>query len=215
MSRFVPPKSRNNTGVGLCPWYATVLGGFALARRNSGLMSAVTRRAKKIKVILMDVDGTLTDGRVWLLSQPDGTATELKSFDAHDGAGLTLAASAGLRTGVITGRESPALRRRAKEARIEFVYERVPLKMPVFEEILELTGASDEEVAYIGDDLPDLPLMQRAGLAVAVANAMPEAKRAAHYVTRAEGGRGAVRETIELIMKSQGIWKTMLGEARA
>lgn len=176
---------------------------------------SVVRRAKRIKVVLMDVDGTLTDGRVWLLSQPDGTATELKSFDAHDGAGLTLAATAGLRTGLISGRESPAVRRRAKEARIEFVYERVPLKMPVYEEILDLTGAVDEEVAYIGDDLPDIPLMERAGLAVAVANATPETKRAAHYVTRAEGGRGAVREAIELIMKSQGIWKKMLAEARA
>jgi 3-deoxy-D-manno-octulosonate 8-phosphate phosphatase (KDO 8-P phosphatase) len=173
------------------------------------------RRAKKIKVLLMDVDGTLTDGRVWLLSQPDGTATELKSFDAHDGAGLTLAASAGIRTGVISGRESAAVRRRAKEARIEFVYERVPVKIPVYEEIMELTGATDEEVAYIGDDLPDIPLMRRVGLAIAVANATPETKRTAHFVTRASGGRGAVRETIELIMKSQGIWTKMLSEARA
>lgn len=186
-----------------------------MANRFSKPSPSVIRRAKRIKVLLMDVDGTLTDGRVWLMSQPDGTATELKSFDAHDGAGLTLAATAGLRTGVITGRESPALRRRAKEARIEFVYERVPLKMPVYEEILDLTGAVDEEVAYIGDDLPDVPLMQRVGLAVAVANAMPEAKHAAHYVTRASGGRGAIRETIELIMKSQGIWQKMLNEARA
>ena len=186
-----------------------------MATRNSKPSPAVVRRAKKIKVLLMDVDGTLTDGRVWLLSQPDGTATELKSFDAHDGAGLTLAATAGIRTGVISGRESAAVRRRAKEARIEFVYERVPVKMPVYEEILQLTGAADEEVAYIGDDLPDVPLMRRAGLAVAVANATPETKRAAHFVTRASGGRGAVRETIELIMKSRGIWTKMLSEARA
>jgi 3-deoxy-D-manno-octulosonate 8-phosphate phosphatase (KDO 8-P phosphatase) len=87
--------------------------------------------------------------------------------------------------------------------------------MPVYEEILQLTGATDGEVAYIGDDLPDIPLMRRVGLAVAVANATPETKRVAHFVTRASGGRGAVRETIELIMKSQGIWTKMLGEARA
>jgi 3-deoxy-D-manno-octulosonate 8-phosphate phosphatase (KDO 8-P phosphatase) len=173
------------------------------------------RRAKKIRVLLMDADGTLTDGHVWLVSQPDDiTATEMKCFHAHDGAGLTLAARAGIRTGVITGRESPAMRRRAKESQIEFLYERVPLKMPVYQEILRLTGATDAEVAYIGDDLPDLPLMRRAGLAIAVANAASEVKRAAHYVTRRAGGSGGVREAIEMILKAQGIWEKMLPQAR-
>jgi len=164
----------------------------------------------------MDADGTLTDGRVWLLSQPDDqTATEMKVFDAHDGAGLTLATSAGLRTGIISGRESPAMRRRAKEMKVEFLYERVPLKIPVYEEILRITGAADAEVAYIGDDLPDIPVMQRAGLAIAVGDATFETKRAAHYVTGANGGRGGVREAIELILKSQGVWEEMLNKARA
>lgn len=188
----------------------------SLPNRVPKISAAVRKRAGKIKVLLMDADGTLTDGRVWLMSQPDDqTATEMKAFDAHDGAGLTLAATAGIRTGVITGRESSAMRRRAKEMKIEFLYERVPLKMPVYEEILRLTGATPAEVAYVGDDLPDIPVMQRSGLAVAVGDATEETKRAAHYVTKALGGRGAVREAIELIMKSQGIWEKSIEKARA
>jgi 3-deoxy-D-manno-octulosonate 8-phosphate phosphatase (KDO 8-P phosphatase) len=187
----------------------------ALPRTDVKLAARVLHRAKKIRVLLMDADGTLTDGRVWLVSQPDGTATEMKCFDAQDGAGLTLAATAGIRTGVITGRESPAMRRRAKEARIEFVYEACPVKIPAYEEILQKAGVSDEEVAYVGDDLPDLPVMERVGLAVAVANAVPEVKRAAHYVTRREGGRGGIRETVELILKAQGLWEKMISKARA
>src|ERR1700689_5745516 len=149
--------------------------------------------------------------RAWLVSEPDDqSAVEMKVFDAHDGAGLTLAMTAGIRTGIITGRESPAMRRRAKEMKIEFLYERAAEKIPVYEEILRLTGATDAEVAYVGDDLPDIPVMQRVGLAVAVGDATPETKRAAHFVTKAPGGRGAVRESIELIMKSKGIWEKML-----
>lgn len=189
--------------------------GNALAKAGGKPSAEVLRRARKIRVLLMDADGTLTDGRVWLVSQPDRTATELKCFDAQDGAGLTLAATAGIRTGVITGRESPAMRRRAQEARIEFVYERCAEKIPVYEEILQRTGVSEEEVAYAGDDLPDIPVMRRVGLAVAVANAVPEVKRAAHYVTSHEGGRGGIRETIELIMKARGIWEKNINKARA
>ncbi|HUK30056.1 MAG TPA: HAD hydrolase family protein [Candidatus Acidoferrum sp.] len=166
-------------------------------------------------MLLMDADGTLTDGHVWLLSQPDGTALELKSFDAHDGQGLTIAAQAGIRTGVITGRQSPAMRQRARENKMEFVYEGEAVKIPVYEEILRFTGARDEEVAYIGDDLPDLPVMQRVGLAVAVANATSEVLRAAHFVTRASGGRGAIREVVELILKAQGKWESLISKARA
>ena len=176
---------------------------------------AIRRRAARIRVLLMDVDGTLTDGHVLLLSQPDGSALEIKSFGAQDGLGLTLAATAGIRTGVITGRESAAMRRRAKEARIEFVYEACPVKIPVYEEILKITGASDDEVAYVGDDLPDLPVMRRVGLAVAVGNAVAEVKSAAHFVTSRNGGDGAVREVVELILKSQGKWESLINKARA
>jgi 3-deoxy-D-manno-octulosonate 8-phosphate phosphatase (KDO 8-P phosphatase) len=173
------------------------------------------KRAKKIRLLLMDVDGVLTDGRIWLQSWPDGTAHEIKGFSAYDGAGLKLARAAGLRTGVITGRESAAMARRAKEADIEFVFQGRGEKLPAYEEILRTTKLKDEEVAYIGDDLPDLAVLARVGLAIAVANAVPEVKRAAHYVTKASGGNGAAREVVELILKSQGNWNTVLENARA
>ncbi len=181
----------------------------------SKIAPALKKRAAQIKVLLMDVDGTMTDGGVTLLSQIDGTALEIKTFDAHDGQGLTLAQTAGLRTGCITGRESAALLRRAHEMKMEFIYMKQPLKMPAYEEILKKAGVSDAAVAYIGDDLPDIPLLRRAGLAVAVGDAVPEVKDAAHYTTRANAGRGAVREAVELILKSKGIWEQMIDKARA
>ncbi|MGH9792696.1 MAG: KdsC family phosphatase [Candidatus Acidiferrales bacterium] len=165
--------------------------------------------------MLMDVDGVLTDGRIWLQSWPDGTAQEIKGFTAYDGAGLKLARIAGLRTGVITGRDSAATARRAKELDMEFVYQGWPEKLGAYEEVLRKAGVSDEEVCFIGDDLPDLPLLTRVGFAVAVVNASPEAKRAAHYVTKRAGGYGAVREVVELILKAQGKWREVVGKARA
>jgi 3-deoxy-D-manno-octulosonate 8-phosphate phosphatase (KDO 8-P phosphatase) len=163
----------------------------------------------------MDVDGTMTDGSVTLLSQLDGSALEIKTFDAHDGQGLTLAHTAGLRTGCITGRESPALLRRAREMKMDFVYMKIALKMPAYEEILRKADVPDSAVAFIGDDLPDIPLMRRVGLAVAVGDAVPEVKRVAHYSTKALAGRGAVREAIELILKSKGIFEELIDKARA
>jgi len=183
--------------------------------RTAKISPALKKRAAGVKVILMDVDGTMTDGSVTLLSQPDGTALEIKTFDAHDGQGLTLAHTAGLRTGCITGRESPALLRRAREMKMEFVYMKIALKMPAFEEILAKAGVTDAEVAFIGDDLPDIPLLQRAGLAVAVGDAVEDVKKIAHYTTKAHAGRGAVREAIELILKSKGMWDELIDKARA
>src|SRR5881296_4714406 len=162
----------------------------------------------------MDVDGTQTDGSVTLVSQQDGSALESKTFDAHDGQGLTLAVTAGLRTGVITGRGSAALRRRCKELDIEFVYEKQGHKIAAYEDVLRKTGAKESEVAYLGDDLPDLTIMRRVGLAVAVGNAAPEVKQAAHYTTVRNGGKGAARELVELILKSKGIWDEMIDQAR-
>jgi 3-deoxy-D-manno-octulosonate 8-phosphate phosphatase (KDO 8-P phosphatase) len=179
------------------------------------ISSTLKKRASQIKLLLMDVDGTMTDGSVTLLSQPDGSALEIKTFDAHDGQGLTLAHTAGLRTGCITGRESAALLRRAHEMKMEFIYMKQPVKMPAYEEILKKAGVSDSAVAFIGDDLPDIPLMRRVGLAVAVGDAVPEVKEAAHYTTRALAGRGAVREAVELVLKSKGIWTEMIDKARA
>jgi len=179
------------------------------------ISSALKKRATQIKLLLMDVDGTMTDGSVTLLSQNDGTALEIKTFDAHDGQGLTLAQTAGLRTGCITGRESAALLRRAHEMKMEFIYMKQPVKVPAYEEILRKAGVSDSAVAYIGDDLPDIPLMRRVGLAVAVGDAVPEVKEAAHYITKAHAGHGAVREAVELVLKAKGIWAAVIHEARA
>jgi 3-deoxy-D-manno-octulosonate 8-phosphate phosphatase (KDO 8-P phosphatase) len=176
---------------------------------------ALKKRAAQIKLLLMDVDGTMTDGGVLLLSQPDGSALEIKKFDAHDGQGLTLAHTAGIRTGCITGRESPALLRRAREMKMDYVYMKIPLKMPAYEEILIKAGLKDAEVAYVGDDLPDIPILKRVGLAVAVGDAVADVKEIAHYTTKAHAGRGAIREAIELILKSKGIWDELIDKARA
>lgn len=176
---------------------------------------ALRKRAARIQLLLMDVDGTMTAGGVTLLSQTDEIAVEIKTFDAHDGQGLTLAHTAGLRTGCITGRQSSALLRRAREMNMDFIYMKQPLKMPPYEEILRKSGVPDSAVAYVGDDLPDLPVMRRAGLAVAVGNAVPEVRRVAHYTTKALAGQGAIRETVELILKSKGVWEEMIDKARA
>jgi len=173
------------------------------------------KRAARIKVLLMDVDGTMTDGSVILLSQPDGTALEIKSFDAHDGQGLTLAHTAGLRTGCITGRESASLLRRAHEMKMDYIYMKIPLKMPAYEEILAKAGVKDEEVAFVGDDLPDIPILKRVGLAVAVGNAVEDVKKVSHYTTKALAGKGAIREAIELILKSKDMWEELIDKARA
>ena len=186
-----------------------------MAKGVKKIPAGVAKRAKQIQVVLMDVDGTLTAGGVTLLSTAAGTALEIKTFDAHDGQGLMLARTAGLRTGVITGRESPALRRRCKEMDIEFVHEKQPHKIAAYEEILRKTGVAESAVAYVGDDLPDITVMRRVGLAVAVGDAAPEVKKVAHYVTKAIGGKGAVREAIEFILKSKGIWNDVIRKARA
>jgi 3-deoxy-D-manno-octulosonate 8-phosphate phosphatase (KDO 8-P phosphatase) len=187
----------------------------AITKKTKRVNSVLISRAKKIRILLMDVDGVLTDGRIWLLSRRDGSASEIKGFSAYDGAGLKLARAAGLRTGLITGRESSAVAQRARECEIEFVYQHRATKLGALEEILQATGASAEEVAYVGDDLPDVPVLKRVGLAAAVANAVPEVKRAAHFVTSRSGGEGAVREVIELIVKAQGKWAAASRDAKA
>jgi 3-deoxy-D-manno-octulosonate 8-phosphate phosphatase (KDO 8-P phosphatase) len=187
----------------------------ACLARLPTISPALKKRAAQIEILLMDVDGTMTDGSVTLLSQTDGTALEIKTFDAHDGQGLTLSHTAGLRTGCITGRESAALLRRAHEMKMEFIYMKQPTKMAAYQEILRKASVSDSAVAFIGDDLPDLPLLRRVGLAVAVGDAVPEVKEAAHYTTKALSGHGAVREAVELILKSKGIWREVIDKARA
>jgi 3-deoxy-D-manno-octulosonate 8-phosphate phosphatase (KDO 8-P phosphatase) len=173
---------------------------------HMGDLSSIERRASRIKLLLMDCDGVLTDGRIWLME--DGS--EQKSFNTHDGLGLAMWHRAGLRSGVITGRTSSGLARRASELEIEFVRQGDPNKVGAFEEILRLAGVEVDKVAFVGDDLTDIPLMQRVELAVAVADAVEEVRGVAHFVTRREGGRGAIREVVELILKSQGHWNDLL-----
>jgi 3-deoxy-D-manno-octulosonate 8-phosphate phosphatase (KDO 8-P phosphatase) len=167
-------------------------------------------RARKIKLFLMDVDGTLTDGGVCLISSTIGTGeavTEMKVFNAQDGQGLSLAHTMGIQTGFITGRRSPAVARRAEELKVSFVYLGQAKKMQAYEECMQRAGVTEDEVAYLGDDLPDIPLAVRSGLGVCVADGAPELKAVCAYTTQRNGGRGAAREVVELILKAQERWK--------
>ena len=189
---------------------------------DAGLASPeVLARARKIKLFLMDVDGTLTDGGVCLISTTaadgsgDPVVSEMKVFSAHDGQGLSLAHTMGIQTGFITGRSSPAVAQRAKELRVTFVYLGQKTKTEAFEECRRRAGVSEEEIAYLGDDLPDIPLAQRAGLAVCVADGAPELAAVCHFTTRRRGGHGAAREVVELILKAQGRWEEAVPQALA
>ena len=183
--------------------------------------SDVMARASKIKLFLMDVDGTLTDGGVCLISSTaaDGSGnsavSEMKVFNAHDGQGLSLAHTMGIQTGFITGRSSPAVARRAEELKVTFVYLGQAKKNEAFEECMQRAGVTEKEVAYLGDDLPDIPLARRAGLAVCVANGAPELAAICHFTTRRSGGHGAAREVVELILKAQGRWEEAVPQALA
>jgi len=178
-------------------------------------------RARKIKLFLMDVDGTLTGGGVCLISTTSANGsveplvTEMKVFDAHDGQGLSLAHTMGIQTGFITGRQSPAVAQRAKELNVTFVYLGQAVKTQAFEECIGKAGVTEEEVAYLGDDLPDIPLARRAGLAVCVADGAAELAAVCHYTTHRCGGRGAAREVVELILKAQGRWEQAVAQAHA
>jgi 3-deoxy-D-manno-octulosonate 8-phosphate phosphatase (KDO 8-P phosphatase) len=167
---------------------------------------SIEHRAAHLKLLLMDCDGVLTDGSLILLENGD----ELKSFNARDGHGLVLLHRAGLKSGIISGRSSKAVERRARELGIEHVRQGCLDKIKDFEEVLAESGVADSEVAFIGDDVTDIPLLQRSGFAVAVADAVAETRAAAHYVTLLPGGRGAVRETIEIILKAQGRWHELM-----
>ena len=151
-----------------------------------------------VKVIVLDVDGVLTDGGVYY----DGAGRELMRFDIKDGQGIKMARDAGLTVVIMTGRGSPALSQRAGELGLEIVLQRVSDKTAALESLLKDRGWRAEEVAYVGDDLPDLPAMRRVGLSIAVADAVSEVRETAGYITRRPGGRGAVREAIEFILKA-------------
>ncbi len=185
-------------------------------------------RARKVKIIIFDVDGVLTDGGIWLFPAPaaGGSTTqnhiaamegkggyaisstsmvEAKGFNAHDGAGISLARLGGLKCGIITKRISETVALRARDLRLEFVYQGQAYKMKPIREIMEKEGVTLEEIAYVGDDVIDLPAMRECGFAVAVANARPRVKAEAHYVTPNSGGHGAARDAVEYILEAKGV----------
>lgn len=168
------------------------------------------QKASKIRLLLMDVDGVMTDGRLYNVPGPDGKMAETKGFDSQDGIALQWCARLGIATGLISGRVSPATVERATQCKFKYIYQGHTEKIPILEEILADAKISRDEVAYIGDDFTDVVVMRRVGLAIATANARPEVKPIAHHVTSVPGGSGAVRETIELILKAQGKWDEIL-----
>lgn len=172
--------------------------------------SSVRARAARVKLLLMDVDGVLTNGKLYHFPDREGNMIETKGFDSQDGIALQWMQWKGLRTGVISGRESPATVERARQTKIDYVYQGHIEKIPILEEIVQRAQVELDEIAYMGDDLTDLVVMRRVGFAIAVANARPEVQRAAHYVTTRAGGEGAVREAIELILEAQGFWEEIL-----
>jgi 3-deoxy-D-manno-octulosonate 8-phosphate phosphatase (KDO 8-P phosphatase) len=163
-------------------------------------------RLRAVRMLVMDVDGVLTDGRLWLMEG----GREMKQFHVHDGTAIKYLHRAGLLTALITGRRSSAVSDRADELGIPIVYQDIKVKVEALDEILSREKLEAREVCYIGDDLPDIPTMRRVGLAVAVSNARPEVRAIAHYVTEAPGGNGAVREVVELVLKAQDRWDGLI-----
>ncbi len=200
---------------------------------------SATARARKIKLILFDVDGVLTDGKIWIFpmpgNQPSGTQQsileksaqqgrqgnfglhsagqiEAKGFHAHDGTAISLARLAGIKTGIITKRISETVALRARDLKMDHVYQGIQDKASVFAQILEKDGITAAHAAFVGDDVIDLPAMRKCGLAIAVKNARPEVKAEAHLVTSHAGGDGAARDAVEYILKAQGKWKRVVEE---
>jgi 3-deoxy-D-manno-octulosonate 8-phosphate phosphatase (KDO 8-P phosphatase) len=192
-------------------------------------------RARKIKLIIFDVDGVMTDGTIWLFPAPAGaqrstrehaekmagaggyaihseTVIEAKGFNAHDGTGFSLARLGGLKTALITKRISETVALRARDLKIDYAYQGILEKIVIFEEILAKEGISADEVCYVGDDVIDLPVMRKCGLAIAVPNGRPEVTSMAHWVTPNPGGRGAVRDAIEYVLRAQGTLESAVEE---
>jgi 3-deoxy-D-manno-octulosonate 8-phosphate phosphatase (KDO 8-P phosphatase) len=200
---------------------------------------SATARARKIKLILFDVDGVLTDGKIWIFPAPAGqqpgvqqsileksaehggqggfglhstSLIEAKGFHAHDGTAISLARLAGLKTGIITKRISETVALRARDLKMDYVHQGVQDKASVLAQILEKDGITAAEAAFVGDDVIDLPAMRQCGLAIAVKNARPEVKAEAHWTTVHAGGDGAARDAVEYILKAQGKWKRVVEE---
>lgn len=164
--------------------------------------AGLEERIRPVKLVIVDNDGVMTDGRIVLGDYGD----ELKFFDVQDGFGMVMLRRAGFNTVIISGKKSRVNDRRAKELLVDKLYQNAFDKLEIYEKVIRRFKVKPEEVCYIGDDLIDLPVLKRVGFAVAVRNARPEVKEAAHYVTEVPGGRGAVREVTDLLLKGQGKW---------
>lgn len=170
----------------------------------------IEERAKKIKLLILDVDGVLTDGRIIY----DNFGDELKCFSVYDGFGMTLLHRAGIKSVIITAKKTNVVKRRARDMHVDKVYSD-HRKLRIYEQVLRKFKVKDEEICFIGDDLIDLPIIKRAGLSIAPPEAAEEVKKSSHYITKKSGGKGAVREVIEIILKSQDLWNKIIGEYAA
>ena len=173
---------------------------------HSPFSPELVTRARRVTTLILDVDGVLTDGRIVYANYGD----EIKLFDVQDGAGLVFWHRAGLKSAIITARTSRLVKRRARETHVDHVVQGALLKLPAYEVLVKRWRLSDEEVCAFGDDLMELPILRRVGLAVAVPNAVEEVRLTSHYVTKRPGGRGAVREVIDAILKAKGLWDQVL-----
>ena len=171
---------------------------------------SLPHRCRAIELLVIDVDGVLTDGRVIYSDHGE----EIKAFHVRDGSGIKLWLGQGKRVALLTGRTSPIVARRGAELGVTAIIQGADRKLPAFETLLRDQGVSAAQTACIGDDLPDVPLLRRCGLAATVADACAEAREAAHYVTQAVGGQGAVREVVELLLRHQGRWQQIVAEYR-
>ncbi|MDP2939260.1 MAG: HAD hydrolase family protein [Candidatus Omnitrophota bacterium] len=170
------------------------------------MKKSLLQKAKKIKLLIMDVDGVLTDGKIVF----DNKGNELKFFDVQDGLGVVLLKRLGIKTAIITAKGSKVVERRALDMQVDRLYQDANHKIKAYEQLLKEFKFKDEAACFIADELIDLSVIKRVGFAVAVANAAPEIKKQAHYITKRKGGQGAVREVIELILKSQNLWQKAL-----
>ncbi|MEW5807404.1 MAG: HAD family hydrolase [Acidobacteriota bacterium] len=175
-------------------------------REEWNMKDEIRERAKKVKLLLMDVDGVMTDGKVIFSSN----GAEAKEFDAKDGVGIKIAQRVGIKTGLITGRVSEAVARRGEELGMDEIHQGKKEKIKIYMEIIDRLSLKDEEVGFIGDDIIDIPIMKRVGFPAAVADAHPAILPYAIYTTSSSGGRGAIREVIDLIIKAQGKWNALM-----
>lgn len=173
---------------------------------GKAISKQVRERAAKVRLLILDVDGVLTDGRIIM----DHKGREIKAFDVRDGHGLRLLMEAGIEVAILTGRSSPVVQRRADDLGITRVRQGVHDKVGAYQEIAREVGITDDETCFVGDDVVDIPLLKRVGIPIVVADGAPEAKRLARYITQSPGGRGAVREVCDLLLQAQGKWAEVL-----